>query len=183
GTIPAGTTCSEVVAGMDFLPTFAALAGTVPPSDRIIDGRDISPLMRGEADAVSPHEQFIYTHQASIDAVRVGKWKLFAGRLNNETKQYEQICELYNLEEDITETTNMASLNPDIVSDLQARILAAREDLGDVNQGIAGKNVRPIGTVEHPDTLTHRDLSNPYIIAAYDVEEHAVRAEMANVNS
>jgi arylsulfatase A len=48
GRIPAGTACRELAATMDLLPTFANLAGAELPSDRIIDGRDIWPLMSGQ---------------------------------------------------------------------------------------------------------------------------------------
>ncbi len=44
GKIPAGTTCTELAATIDILPTFAALAGAAVSSDRIIDGKDIRPL-------------------------------------------------------------------------------------------------------------------------------------------
>ena len=37
GKIPAGAACDELAITMDLLPTFAKLAGTNPPADRIID--------------------------------------------------------------------------------------------------------------------------------------------------
>jgi len=51
GTIPAGTACAEVATTMGLMPTFAKLAGGAVPQDRIIDGRDVSPLVLGEAAA------------------------------------------------------------------------------------------------------------------------------------
>jgi arylsulfatase A len=45
GTIPAGRVCAELATSMDLLPTFAYLAGTKPPEDRTIDGKDIRPLL------------------------------------------------------------------------------------------------------------------------------------------
>ena len=41
-------------------------------------------------------------------------------------------------------------------------------ELGDEATGIAGKNVRPAGRVDNPDTLTHYDPEHPYIYAEYD---------------
>jgi arylsulfatase len=75
GTIPAGRECGEPVMTIDLLPTLAALLGAkLPP--RKIDGRDILPLLRGEAGAKSPHEAlFIYSGD-ELHAVRSGEWKL-----------------------------------------------------------------------------------------------------------
>ena len=70
GKIPAGKSCDELACTMDLLPTFAKLAGTKPPADRIIDGKDIQPLMRGKKDAKSPHEAFYYYYMTQLHAVR-----------------------------------------------------------------------------------------------------------------
>ena len=51
GRIPAGTKCDKIATTMDFLPTFARMAGTREPQDRRIDGRDIGALMHGEPGA------------------------------------------------------------------------------------------------------------------------------------
>ncbi len=48
---------------------------------------------------------------------------------------------------------------------------ACRDDLGDEATGAKGKNVRPIGHVDNPDTLTHLDPEHPYIIAMYDLKD------------
>ncbi len=50
GHIPENTVCDEPVMTIDLLPTIARLAGAKLPDDRIIDGRDIWPLMAGEAE-------------------------------------------------------------------------------------------------------------------------------------
>ncbi|HUT12670.1 MAG TPA: sulfatase, partial [Thermoguttaceae bacterium] len=56
GKIPAGTTCRELAGTLDLMPTLAKLAGTSAPADRIIDGKDIRPLLFGEEGARSPRE-------------------------------------------------------------------------------------------------------------------------------
>ncbi len=58
GRIPPGTTCDEIATTMDILPTFARLAGAEVPSDRVIDGHDISDLMHGKKGAKSPTKAF-----------------------------------------------------------------------------------------------------------------------------
>jgi arylsulfatase A-like enzyme len=58
--IPAGSVCGELATQMDFLPTFAKLAGGELPKDRKIDGKDISDLMFAKEGAKSPHESCFY---------------------------------------------------------------------------------------------------------------------------
>ncbi|NNJ24720.1 Acetyl esterase [Planctomycetes bacterium LzC2] len=50
--VPAGRTSDAVIHAMDWYPTLATLAGIEVPADRVIDGRDVSPLLLGESDAV-----------------------------------------------------------------------------------------------------------------------------------
>ncbi len=165
GVIPAGTECNELALSMDLHPTIAAITGATLPSDRTIDGKDIRPLMQAEKDAESPHESFFYYKRNSIEAVRSGQWKLHI------RKDDEEIQQLYNLESDIGETENLYAQHPEIVADLQTKIDACRRELGDDATGISGANVRPIGRVENPDTLTHYDPEHPYMIALYDLKE------------
>ena len=60
GHIPAGLVCHEPAMTIDLLPTFAHLAGARLPDDRIIDGRDITPLLLDQPGARSPHEAFYF---------------------------------------------------------------------------------------------------------------------------
>ncbi|MDH7481666.1 MAG: sulfatase-like hydrolase/transferase [Armatimonadota bacterium] len=147
GRIPAGTTCNELATVMDFLPTFARLAGTHVPSDRVIDGKDIWPLMRGDKDAISPYEVFYMYRVERLEAIRCGKWKLVLSRQEVGTKENIPLS-LYNLEEDISETTDVSAMYPTIVKRLQAYAERAREDLGDSLTGAIGKNRRPPGRVD-----------------------------------
>ena len=143
GTIPPETASDEVTSTMDLLPTFAALSGGPPQQDRILDGRDISPILLGEAGARSPHEAFYFYSGPDLRAVRSGPWKLHASG------------ELYNLAEDIGETTDRAAEQPEVVGRLTAYLERAREDLGD-GEARPGKNVRAAGHVGDPKFLIPR---------------------------
>ena len=57
GKIPAGTKCDSLASSIDVLPTVAKLIGADLPSHQI-DGKDIRPLMFGDHDTKSPHEEF-----------------------------------------------------------------------------------------------------------------------------
>ncbi|MEZ5391810.1 MAG: sulfatase [Bryobacterales bacterium] len=78
GTIPAGSSSDAVTSTIDLLPTFASLAGAPVPSDRVIDGRDITDILSGRPDARSPHEAFYFYAGPELRAVRSGEWKLHA---------------------------------------------------------------------------------------------------------
>ncbi len=47
-----GAETAAVVRAMDWYPTLATFAGIKVPSERVIDGRDISPLLKGETETV-----------------------------------------------------------------------------------------------------------------------------------
>ena len=75
------------------------------------------------------------------------------------------------MQSDIGETTNVYAEHPSVVEALQAKLEACQRDLGDSATGAAGEDVRPVGRVDNPDTLTHYDPDHPYIIAMYDLRD------------
>jgi len=78
GKIPAGTVSAEPITIMDLLPTLTQLAGGDVPTDRVIDGKDIWPLLAGKPDAKSPHEAIYYLRGRGVDGIRIGDWKYLA---------------------------------------------------------------------------------------------------------
>lgn len=155
GTIPAGGVCSELAVTFDLLPTFVDLAGGRLPRRRIIDGKDILPLMTGQPGAATPHEAFYYYFGDQLHAVRSGTWKLkFKTALSNEDiyrrfRDADAVIpeSLYNLALDPGEQKNMLLGHRDVAERLRALGDAAREELGDSLTGAVGKKVRPIGQV------------------------------------
>jgi arylsulfatase A len=158
GNIPAGTVCTELAATIDILPTFAALAGATVPTEHIIDGKDIRPLMLGEPGAKCPHEAYYYFWNQELQAVRSGPWKLhfphtyrsLQGEGGHGGKPAPYVDRktplvLYNLETDVGETHDVSAAHPDVVARLQKLGEAAREDLGDSLTGQVGKNRRLVG--------------------------------------
>ncbi|MEQ8556497.1 MAG: sulfatase [Cyclobacteriaceae bacterium] len=156
GKVPAGSVTDEITATIDLLPTIAKIAGASPPEDRVIDGLDIGAVMHGQ-DITLVRPYFYYQHQ-ELRAVRMGKWKLHlphnpASDAIAYTKWPIHIApedrvlfdehRLYNLEEDISETTNVADRNPEVVAQLDKQLEWARKDIGDVGQ--RGENARPLG--------------------------------------
>lgn len=164
--IAPGTTSDAVVSSMDFFPTLSRIAGVDTPNDRTIDGYDIERLMTDES-ATPPNQTFFYYKQNALEAVRVGDWKLHFRKAGTE------LNELYNLREDVGETTNRYDAHPDIVAALEAKAQSMREDIGDEAKGVIGKNVRPIGRVENASPLTQYRENHPYMIAMYDLPDMA----------
>jgi arylsulfatase A-like enzyme len=145
--IPAGRTVAALTSNMDFLPTFAALAGVSPPTDRIIDGHNITPLLTGQTDE-SPYEVFCYYDMYNrLKAVRRGQWKLYVNKPNWGWGDLK-IPALFNLEEDIGETKNVAAKHPKVVDKLLKLAKQKRQDLGDRVTNTEGENLRPAGRVK-----------------------------------
>jgi arylsulfatase A-like enzyme len=74
GKIPAGRVSSELAVMMDLFATVLAATGAKMPDDRVLDGRDLMPVLAG--DAKSPHE-FVFGHQGpKLVTIRDARWKL-----------------------------------------------------------------------------------------------------------
>jgi arylsulfatase A-like enzyme len=132
GKIAAGSTSDAIVSTLDVLPTFAELAGAAAPDDRKIDGVSQVDLLLGRTET-GAREQFFYYDGPELQAVRVGPWKLRLPNLKNLRKWTEfdrgsQETELYHLQRDIGETTNLAAAEPDVVARLMAIAESAPDD-------------------------------------------------------
>jgi arylsulfatase A-like enzyme len=157
GVVPADSTCDELTAAMDLLPTFAAISGGEVPTDRIIDGHDIAPLLRGEPDAKSPWQHYFYYFGNELHAVRSGKWKFRAKNILKNENIYNQewretaIGEseippaLYDLSRDAAEQKSVLGDHPKIAARLRGYMDKARKDLGDSLTGVEPTNAREIG--------------------------------------
>lgn len=74
GQVKAGATEDTPVMNIDFLPTFLNLAGLTNPSDRTIDGKNITPLLRGQAHDLAKRPLYFF-HDFDVEGVRKGPWK------------------------------------------------------------------------------------------------------------
>ena len=88
---------------------------------------NLTPFMRMEEGAVSPHEAYFLYKITTLKSVRQGKWKL---HIRYEDKNLVA-GELYNLDADIGETNDVSGSNPAVVSRLMALARTARTDIGD----------------------------------------------------
>ncbi|MEQ8812193.1 MAG: arylsulfatase, partial [Imperialibacter sp.] len=130
--------------------------------EKKIDGKDVWSVITGSSKQ-SPHEAyFIYYRVNELQAVRSGEWKLYlphtyrtlAGRegtndgLPIDYEQTEVIePELYNLDTDMEETTDVANANPEVVERLLKLADGIRQQLGDKLTGVEGKENREPGRI------------------------------------
>lgn len=131
-----GTVKPGVVDGLgstiDLMETLAHLAGASVPTDRKMDGYDLSPALLGTGP--SPRQEFSYWTRGVLHAVRSGPWKLHV--VQRESVNYGRLTpmdhpELYNLEKDISEAYEVSAAHPEIVAALTRQAEAHREDTAD----------------------------------------------------
>lgn len=157
GRIPRGATGSLPAMTIDLKPTLAKLSGAPAPDERIIDGRDVWPLLTNAPNAQPPHDALYFYWGTELHAVRSGRWKL---HLPHPYRSLERAgkdgapgvyvtkeigLSLFDLDTDPGESINVADANPAVVERLLAFAERAREDLGDSLTKRTGKNVRSAG--------------------------------------
>lgn len=131
--IEANSICDTPISGVDYLPTFAALAKAPTPTRQPVDGRSIVPLLRGES-ALEDRSIFwhyplylqgngynlvvpihgtdrLYWRATPCSVIRKGDWKLI---------QYFESgkIELFNLNKDLEEQRELSKSHPEKAEDL-----------------------------------------------------------------
>ena len=157
-----GRTIDTAVMAIDILPTLAAIAGSKLP-DTVIDGKSAWELLKGDSKE-SPQEAYYFYYRVNeLHGVRYGKWKLYFPH-NYRTMEGQQPgkdglpgnyvhldleeIELYDLSEDLGETTNVAAEYPEVVEEIEQLADTMRKKLGDSLKDIEGTDNRPAGTIE-----------------------------------
>ncbi len=107
---------------MDYLPTFATLAGAdaaVPPD---VDGLSLAATLTGKDDTELKRDRFLYWEdQGGQRSGRLGRWKAVQ-------RSPQSPLELYDLQVDVAETTNVAASHPDMVAKLYALLDASHSE-------------------------------------------------------
>ena len=166
--IPTASICNQIASTIDILPTISAITGA-PLPEKKIDGVSILSLLQDKKDA-NPRNIFYYYYGKKLIAVREGKWKLVfphTGRSYQDLEPGEDgfpgptglltvhQAELYDLENDISESKNLSAQYPQIVEGLERIADSARHELGDKLQNIKGKAVRKPGLITSPKTIVN----------------------------
>ena len=109
--IPAGLALTQPVHQFDIYATAAAAAGAPLPTDRVMDGVDLLPFIRGER-AGEPHEA-LFWRSGHYQVARAGGWKLQRAERPDRTW-------LFNMDQDPTEQTDLSASHPGKVAELVA---------------------------------------------------------------
>jgi arylsulfatase A-like enzyme len=120
--LEAGKVYREIVSTMDVFTTSLTSAGGKLPTDRVFDGVDLVPFLRGQVQGI-PHDQLAWrrTPHASI---RKGDWKLWKSLDGKFTY-------LFNLKDDLNETANLAASEPAKLKELNDAFDLWAKDLKD----------------------------------------------------
>jgi len=107
--VPSGMTYNQPISSLDIFPTVLSAAGSSSLPNNL-DGVNLLPYINGQTPAATPHNELFWRLGAEA-AVRNGDWKL--ATVNGAYK-------LFNLADDIGETTDLSAQNPAIVSRLKS---------------------------------------------------------------
>ena len=206
GRITAGSVSHQLAATIDILPTIASITGAALPA-RPIDGVSIQAILEGDTSA-TPREEYYYYYGGELIAVRKGKMKLvfphsyrsYAGidlGLDGYPGIYKGVLgkyavgksklELYDLDNDMSESKDVSEMYPDVVKTLQVLGQKAREELGDRLTGTIGTGVRPIGRLDperSPSYLevSHKAVNKPVTIKNQYSEKYSAGGDNGIVN-
>ena len=147
---------------IDLLPTIAEITGAKLPELKI-DGKSVWDIWTGKSNK-SPHDAYFFYYKSNeLHGVRYNGWKLYFphtyrslnGReggkdgypVNYDMNEIDEI-ELYDLNNDISESKNVADQHPKIVLEIKSLADEMRKKLGDKLLNIKGTENRPAGSVE-----------------------------------
>lgn len=108
--LPKGKVYDEMIMGFDLTATSLVAAGLPLPQEKPLDGVDLIPYLTGKKTG-RPHEQLFWRSSRERYAARVGDWKIVSDPTSG--------IELFNLKEDISETTNLAKSHPEVLQKLE----------------------------------------------------------------
>jgi arylsulfatase A-like enzyme len=104
--------CTEPVISLDIMPTICAILNIPLPKNTIYDGINILPAIEGNSKQPL-HKELFWDGADNRWAVRSGNWKLVFDK--------EAKLELYNLQNDLSETNNLAASNPEKTKELKLK--------------------------------------------------------------
>jgi arylsulfatase A len=177
GKIKPGTTSKQLISGVDMLATFAAVTGQEVEPKQLADSINMLPALVDEPKSLLRETLVLCPNKPSNLAVRKGKWVYigargsggfrggpgthaaggpvcasFVGSVNSdfENGKYKQdapTAQLYDLEADVNQTTNLYNQHPEIVKEMQALLATYKP------QGSSGKGKPPPGRKKPSSTL------------------------------
>ena len=121
GHIPAGTVSQDQGSTMDIYTTSIKLAAGTVPTDRVVDGVDLTPVLTQSGPG--PRDEMVYYRGTKLMAIRKGPWKahfITKPAYGREPFQEHDPPVLYQLEHDPSEKYNVAKDHPEVIKELKA---------------------------------------------------------------
>ena len=126
GVTKPGSVSAVPVTSVDIFPTIVTGAGQPLPKDRQIDGAVLQPVLSGKGSLERTALYWHFPHYrhapGPYSIIRDGDWKLI--------KWYEGPIALFNLKDDLGETTNLAEQMPEKVKQLDNHLMAHLKEVG-----------------------------------------------------
>jgi arylsulfatase A-like enzyme len=113
----------------DLFVTCLKLAGVPPPQDRIIDGKDILPVLTGKGP--SPHDALFYYDTRTLIAVRRQHWK-YHRRCRTDNAAFWPLRQgpfLFDLDTDPNESYSLIESQPQRAAELSAKLDAFNAEM------------------------------------------------------
>ncbi|CAN0326784.1 unnamed protein product, partial [Scytosiphon promiscuus] len=147
--IQAGSQTNVPVCQTDYLATIAEIIGVKLPDNAGEDSYSLLPILQGKDYDKAVRGPVIHHSVTGHFAIRDGKWKLnmlrgSGGSLEPrfiQPKEGEAVFELYNMDEDPSETTNLYFEQPEVVKRLTKKITRIIKD-GRTTPGIPQEYVK-----------------------------------------
>lgn len=114
GRLPEGKVYDLPVSNLDIFATAVAAAKIQLPKNKKFDGVNLVPYLNDKT-AAQPHETLFWRNGYS-KAVRQGDWKLYENERSGKLL-------LYNIANDLSETTDLSKTNPEKVKQLKEALL------------------------------------------------------------
>jgi arylsulfatase A-like enzyme len=108
---------------MDIYTTILTLAGAKVPTDRVVDGLDLSPALFGTGH--SPRKNMFYYRGAKLYAARKGPYKahfITKSAYGKSKEEYHDPPLLYNLEHDPSEKYDISKDNPEMIIEIRKEV-------------------------------------------------------------
>jgi len=121
---------TDIGSTLDLLPTFCALAGVPTPSDRVLDGYDLSEVLQGKGR--SPRQTMYYWRGSKLYAVRHGSFKahfITQSEYGADAPVTHATPELYNLDQDPSEKWNLAATRPEVIAEIRRLAEAHKQSI------------------------------------------------------
>jgi arylsulfatase A-like enzyme len=127
----------QLVSSEDLFATILHLAGIDRNRQRINHGESVYPLLIGQSEQTGRDSVVVHypNYVRRLDgspasSIRVGRWKLIHNYATAGVGARAATHELYDLEQDIGETNNLADSRPDVVSSMRQQLDAALKQMG-----------------------------------------------------